>query len=129
MNSVAIRPITSGDLLAEGESKGSSIEVRLRGSAEMGSKEALDGLLSDVFAASTGCREVIVDIRQLEYMNSSSFKSLLTWIVRVQELPRDERHTIRFLSNPELHWQKRSLHSLVSMVGELVAVEERAETP
>lgn len=129
MSTPSIRPITSGDLLAEASSEGREMQVRLRGSAEFGSKAVLDEFFADVFAASSECREVIVDILGLEYMNSSSFKSLLTWIVRVQDLPAERKHKIRFLSNPELHWQKRSLHSLASMAGDLVEVEERAETP
>lgn len=129
MNAISIRPIASDELTAEGASSGDVIEVRIRGSAELGAKALLDEFFADVFAAHPGCRTVVVDVRQLEYMNSSSFKSLLTWLVRVLELPEPKRHTIRFLSNPRYHWQRRSLHSLVSMGGDLVEVEERTETP
>lgn len=121
----AIRPVSTDTLTAEGASEGDRIKVRLCGSAELGSKATLDEFLADVFAASFGRREVVVDMRALEYMNSSSIKSLLTWIVRVRDLPEPERHKIRFLSNPELHWQQRSLHSLVSMCGDVIEVEER----
>lgn len=121
----SIRPVTTETLTAEGAAEGDLVEVRLRGSAELGSKVTLDELFADVFAASHGCREVVVDITELEYMNSSSLKSLLTWIVRVRDLPEPQRHKIRILSNPELHWQRRSLHSLVSMCGDILEVEER----
>lgn len=123
----AIRPVTTENLTMEGLAEGDLVEVRLRGSAEIGSKDTLDAFLADVFAASDGRREVVVDLRELEYMNSSSFKSLLSWIVRVRDLPENRRHKIRFLANPELHWQQRSLHSLVSMCGDVVEVEEREE--
>jgi hypothetical protein len=127
MNATAIRPVDSGELEAEGSVEGTEIRVRLRGSAELGAKAALDEFLSNVFEASEGCDVVVVDIRKLEFMNSSCFKSLLTWLVKVQALPEERRHMIRFQSNPKYHWQKRSLHSLASMGGGLVEVEETAE--
>ncbi len=128
MNAVTIRPVASDELKAEGEAKGDVILLTLSGAAELGAKELLDEFLGDVFAASDGVTTVEVDIRPLEYMNSSSFKSFLTWIVKVRELPEERRHRILFLSNPAYHWQKRSLHSLVSMGGDLVDVEEREQS-
>ena len=126
-DSPSIRPVSTETLAAEGAAAGDLVEVRLRGSAELGSKATLDEFLGDVFAASQGRREVVVDITSLEYMNSSSLKSLLSWIVKVRDLPEHERHKIRFISNPELHWQQRSLHSLLSMCGDVLEVEEREE--
>ena len=123
----AIRSASTESLTAEGTAEGDLVKVRLHGSAEIGSKATLDEFLADVFAASDGHREVIVDMTKLEYMNSSSLKSLLAWIVRVRDLPEARRHRIRILSNPELHWQQRSLHSLVSMCGDVLEVEEREE--
>jgi anti-anti-sigma factor len=123
----SIRSVSTETLRAEGAAEGERVGVRLHGSAELGSKATLDEFLGDVFAASHGCREVVVDLTALEYMNSSSLKSLLSWIVRVRDLPEPERYKIRFLSNPELHWQQRSLHSLVSMCGDVIEVEEREE--
>lgn len=128
MNAPSIRPIRSEDLTADGVVADGAIELTLRGAAEQGAKALLDDFLADVFAASRDRQDVVVDLRGLEYMNSSSFKSFLTWIVAVRELPDEQRHTIRFVSNPRLHWQKRSLHSLVSMGGDSVAVEEREPT-
>ena len=123
----SIRSVTTESLSAEGTVEGELVKLRLCGSAELGSKATLDELLADVLAASDGCREVVVDMTKLEYMNSSSLKSLLAWIVRVRDLPESRRHRIRILSNPELHWQRRSLHSLVSMCGDVLEVEEREE--
>ncbi len=129
MNAPSIRPIRSEDLTADGVVTDGVIELTLEGAAELGAKALLDDFLADVRAASGDRQDVVVDLRGLEYMNSSSFKSILTWIVAVRELPEERRHTIRFISNPRLHWQRRSLHSLVSMGGDAVTVEEREPTP
>jgi anti-anti-sigma factor len=123
----SIRSITTESLAADGAAEGDFVKVRLRGSAELGAKATLDEFLGDVFVASHGRREVIVDITALEYMNSSSLRSFLSWIVRVRDLPEEQRQKIRFLSNPELHWQQRSLHSLVSMCGDMIEVEKRED--
>jgi hypothetical protein len=128
MNAAAITPVVSGDLEAEATSTGRTLELLLRGSAEIGAKPGLDQFLTQVASVGADYDEVRVDIRQLEFMNSSCFKSLLTWIVRVQDLPESRRHKIKFISNPALHWQKRSLHSLASMGGGLVEVEEHTGT-
>lgn len=128
MNVAAITPVTTGDLQAEASGQGRTLELTLKGSAEHGAKGGLDAFFGQVLAASRDLDEVVVDIRNLEFMNSSCFKSLLTWIVRVQDLPETKRYKIRFLSNPGLHWQKRSLHSLASMGGGLVEVEEQEAT-
>lgn len=128
MKAVAIKPVNAGDLEADASTNGRTLELSLRGSAEYGAKPGLDGFFAEVLSASGDVDEVVVDIRKLEFMNSSCFKSLLTWIVRVQEQPEPRRHKIRFISNPALHWQKRSLHSLASMGGGLVEVEEHEES-
>ena len=125
----SIRPIVSRDLTAKGTSDGEVVALELRGSAELGAKELLDALFDDTFAVSARHRKVVIDLRALEYMNSSSFKSMLTWLVRVRGLPEAQRPKIHFLSNPSFHWQRRSLHSLASMGGDLVEVEESTETP
>ncbi|MCX4241888.1 hypothetical protein [Paraliomyxa miuraensis] len=125
----SIRPIVSQDLLAKGTSDGEVVALELRGTAELGAKDLLDDLFADAFDVSTRHRRVVVDLRRLEYMNSSSFKSMLTWLVRVRELPESQRPRIRFLSNPSFHWQRRSLHSLATMGGDLIEVEENPETP
>ena len=40
------------------------------------------------------------------------------------ELPPERHYKVQFLSNPRLHWQKRSLHSLRCFAVELIAVVE-----
>jgi hypothetical protein len=67
-------------------------------------------------------REVLVDFQQLEFMNSSCLKSFVTWISGVSETPPEHQYRIRFISNPELRWQRRSLHALSCFAADLVTV-------
>ena len=56
-------------------------------------------------------------------MNSSCFKSFVTWISDVSELEPDKQYKIRLLSKPEMHWQRRSLHALRCFAVDLISIE------
>src|SRR5262249_33805309 len=100
-------------------------EVRFSGNADMRSRDALDELLVKLHqeARKGSVTEVVIDFHELEFMNSSCFKSFVTWIGRVQDLPEAERYRIRFLSKPELLWQRRSLHALRCFAVDLITIE------
>ncbi len=56
-------------------------------------------------------------------MNSSSFKIFVAWLANVQELPPEKQYKITLRSNPNLHWQRRSLAALSCFAAELVTIE------
>jgi len=57
-------------------------------------------------------KELRVDIQELEFCNSSGFKSFINWIERIQGLPEPQRYTLYFQLNPVRRWQKTSLLAL-----------------
>jgi hypothetical protein len=67
--------------------------------------------------------EVAVDMRELEFMNSSCFKCLITWLDDLIEQPVERRYRIRFLSDANKHWQHRSLRALSCFAVDLVSIE------
>jgi len=67
--------------------------------------------------------EVAVDMRELEFMNSSCFKCFITWLSDLLEQPAEQRYRIRFLSDPSKHWQHRSLRALSCFAVDLVTIE------
>jgi hypothetical protein len=103
---------------------GEAVHLFLEGDANMNAVDDVARILDDVHEAAR--REptawVVIDVRNLEFMNSSCFKKFVTWIGRVQELA-GEAYKVRFLSDPKLHWQRRSLHVLQCFAPELVTVE------
>ncbi len=107
-----------------------SILVRCRGNADLRAREPLESLLGRVDAEARRLRvaEVEVDLRDLEFMNSSCFKSFVSWIGRVQDLEPEMQYRIRFVSNPSMHWQQRSLHALRCFAVELVSIETAPAT-
>jgi len=103
----------------------SALHVCLAGDANMNAVDQLGHSLTDVHgkAVLAGASEVVVDLRQLEFMNSACFKKIVTWITRVEEVEAGARYRIRFLSNPKIHWQRRSLHALHMFAIDLVSVD------
>jgi len=44
-------------------------------------------------------------------------------LAQVQELPADKQYRIHFVSNPSMHWQRRSLAALSCFAVNLVTIE------
>jgi hypothetical protein len=59
-----------------------------------------------------GASEVRVDFRELEFCNSSGFKSFIHWIQRINELPAEGRYRLRFIATSARKWQRTSLLAL-----------------
>ncbi len=75
---------------------------------------------------SDGGREVRVDIRDLRFMNSASFKHFVTWIRQNGSLPPAQRYKIHFLLNPQHHWQEVSIHALSCFSMDEITVDKAA---
>lgn len=118
-------PITSKIFQATASDEGNIATLRLLGTADA-------SVHSHVLQAVTAMREqagalhvseVVVDMRDLEFMNSSCFKCLITWLSDLLEQPVEQRYRIRFLSDPSKHWQHRSLRALSCFAVDLVTIE------
>ena len=100
------------------------IVVRFSGTGDMGASAPLIAFLKQLHteACRVGIREVVIDICNLDFMNSSCFKCFVWWISIVGDMDDVERYRVRFVSNPGLHWQRRSLEALESFAPEVVVV-------
>lgn len=98
--------------------------VNFAGNGDMSAVEALGQFLKRVHAEATtlGVAEVAFDFRDLYFMNSSCFKAFVTWIDIVSRIPSNG-YKIKFLTNPRLHWQRRSLEALRCLSPNVVRVE------
>jgi len=118
--------LNKSELSADATSMSSDFVVTFRGTADTTIVKELDEFLVHVHTSIREQRltEVIVDFRELEFMNSSCFKSFITWLVTVRREPVQNQYSIRFYSARAHHWQKRSLHAFGHFGGELVTIEE-----
>jgi hypothetical protein len=98
--------------------------VDFSGNGDMSAVEALGRFLKRLHtdASGLGVTEVAFDFRDLYFMNSSCFKAFVTWIDVVSRMTA-RAYTIRFLTNPRLHWQRRSLEALRCLAPNVVRVE------
>lgn len=104
------------------------VRLAFEGSAGTSAEVELSQLLGRVHGESlrTGVREVAVDVRALDSLNSTCFKCFLTWIEAVRQSAAELRYRIRFVANPGLRWQQRSLHALTYFGGDLVSIDGQA---
>jgi hypothetical protein len=113
------------DFAAQATASDRRIQVSLTGTADLTVKTQLDHFLREVHteAQRSLAEEVTVDVRQLEFMNSSCLKSFVWWISTVQEQPGDGRYRIVFVSSPSVYWQRRSLNALACLANEIISIQ------
>jgi hypothetical protein len=125
MNATKLHEFSDDELSAAASVDAKGVSVTLRGSAESAAMKKLNELLTLVHdeALRRKAAEVVVDFRGLEFMNSTCFKSFISWIVQVRALASDTQYKIRFLCDRSKHWQDRSLGALSSFAVGVVLVE------
>lgn len=113
------------DFAASARAVGRKILVNLTGTADLTVRSQLDRFLREVHAEAQRClaEEVTVDVRQLEFMNSSCLKCLVWWISAVQERPGEARYRIIFVSSPSVYWQRRSLNALACLADDIITIQ------
>jgi hypothetical protein len=114
-----------GEFEARSEIDGARVTLHLLGNADLLAKDRLAAFLgaADDEAVAAAVPEVVADLRELAFMNSSCLKTLVAWIGKVQDRPAPERYLIRFLKEPAAHWQTRSLDVLATLAPGIVHVE------
>jgi hypothetical protein len=121
----AITDIKTEDLATHTEIARSEITVRMVGCAETQAMTELDGYLKalHIEAAKAKVGAVVIDMRGLEFMNSSCFKTFVSWIGSLQDSPADSQYKVRFIAAEQKHWQSRSLGALACFAVDLITVE------
>lgn len=119
-----VRTTTENDFAAHANTAERRILVSLSGTADLTVRNELDHFLREVHqeAQRSRAEEVTVDVRQLEFMNSSCLKCLVWWVSTVQDQPSDAKYRIVFLSSPSVYWQRRSLDALACLAGDIISI-------
>jgi anti-anti-sigma factor len=120
-----IGQIQMDGFFATTEQRGASIAVRLGGNADMAVQENLKAFLDELSmtAKATATREVVFDWSDLYFMNSSCLSLLLRFINGILELGEQHRYKLKFMANPHLKWQEKSLKALHSYAKEIVVLD------
>jgi hypothetical protein len=126
MSQIAIPPVSSKSFSASGSQDGSSVRLKLSGSADMEVHaqlaQFLERLHEQVCEKRVG--RVAADIRELYFMNSSCLKLLVVWMGRVAKLTDSSRYRVLFLTDSNLQWQRRTLEAMQAFAPAVVEIEE-----
>jgi hypothetical protein len=121
----SVQPVQDVEFSAEADGSGRVFNLKMAGTADLNVKVQLDRFIGSVHdeALRVSAEEVVVDLRQLEFMNSSCLKTFVWWIGAVQEMAAGTGYRITFLSSPAMYWQRRSLHALACLASSLVTIK------
>lgn len=100
-----------------------AIVVRFTGNADMDAVDPLGAYLKLVHRSAVELKvsRVSFDLSTLYFMNSSCFKAFVSLIDTVSRTdPR--AYAVCFLTNPRIHWQRRSLEALRYLAPKVVEV-------
>lgn len=102
---------------------GNDIVVRLTGTADIAAQPHLEPLFVAVHAqvAALGVGRVQVDLRELQFMNSSCIKDVIVWLEKIRKA--EKSYLVTFLSSEARPWQRRSLLALKQFGKGIVSIE------
>ncbi len=124
MSDQALPELRCRDLTGNVAERSGELVVRLEGTADSRFTDDLSRFVGSAQEAALAARveRVVIDFRELEFMNSSCFKSFVSWLQNVLELEPQRQYRIRFQSDPDKHWQARSLKALSCFATDLVEI-------
>jgi hypothetical protein len=107
------------------ERRPEGLSISLKGNADMAIHEKLKAFLESVDeqAKRHRMKEVSFELQDLYFMNSSCLSLLLRMINGIIDAANTHKYKVRFRSNPNLRWQKKSLQALHSYAQDIVVIE------
>jgi hypothetical protein len=128
MSTLYTPPFRSDSFSIQGSYSSREIVVKCMGNGGIDATPVVDRYLKDLHAEASGLdvTEVVVDFSELYFMNSSCFKCFATWLSAITKERGATAYHVRFVSNPNLRWQMRSLEALRCLAPELVRIEGAA---
>jgi anti-anti-sigma factor len=102
-----------------------AIVVSVSGNADMAVSDPWRAFLQaiDAEARRLSVDEMVFELRELYFMNSSCLSVLMRMIHNLVQGSGEPGYRMRFKANPNLRWQKRSLLALSSLARDRVIVE------
>jgi hypothetical protein len=117
--------VSGGVMSAEGSLRDNTLSVLFAGTADSLSRSELETFVKQLHseAVRLAVPTVAIDLRELEFMNSSCFKVFVSWLAQLRDLEASQQYRIKIRSNPSLLWQRRSLAALSCFAVDLVTIE------
>ena len=123
--SLTLEKLVCDAMTADSSIDGDQIRMVLEGTADTQSRAELDEYVGKLHgeAQRLGTKIVHVDLKELEFMNSSCLKIFVSWLAQLNDLGPDKQYKLVIHSNPKLLWQRRSLAALSCFAVDLVTIE------
>lgn len=67
--------------------------------------------------------ELVVNVKELTFVNSRAIRLFVDWVIAARKETAAHRYRIRFLTDPQVTWQKLSLPVLKTLAREIVIIE------
>ena len=124
MSDAPLPELGCSDLTGTASLEPDQLNLRLEGTADSRFTDDLSRFAVEAqqAALAAGVKRVVIDFRDLEFMNSSCFKAFVTWLQNLMELEPARQYRIRFVSDANKHWQARSLKALSCFAADLVEI-------
>jgi anti-anti-sigma factor len=128
MARLTLEPLVASEFFLVVAENGDQVRLRLSGSVDMDAVPMLDPFLRRLHAEvlRERFRLVVFDLSGLQFMSSSPLQCFVAYINLVNKLAAEQRYGVRFVSNPKLHWQRRSLEALYRFAPDVVSIESGA---
>ena len=123
MSSLQLDAVVSAGFQVTPQRTDTGLQLVFSGSGDMTAITLLSDFLKQAHseARRLGMAQVSCDFQKLSFMNSSCFKSFVVWIDTVKNTPAP--YQINFLTNPNFHWQRRSLEALRRLAMNIVTID------
>ena len=127
MSENAFAPLSAEGLTITPQTAGDVLRVKMIGAVEMRDPGELlnaywNGL--DDAARAHKLKRVEVDLRDVNFMNSSGILTLVRWITRAKTHPTDRAYTLVLQYDRNVTWQRTSIPTLAKLAPKIVVPAE-----
>ena len=127
MSENAFAPLSAEGLTITPQTAGDVLHVKMIGAVEMRDPGELlnpywNGL--DDAARAGKLKRVEVDLRDVNFMNSSGILTLVRWITRAKTHPPDSAYTLVLQYDRNVTWQRTSIPTLAKLAPKIVVPAE-----
>jgi anti-anti-sigma factor len=125
MPRIVLEPLVGDEYFVVLSQEGDDVRLRVSGSVDMEAVPSLSPFLQRLHAEMLRerLRLVVFDLQGLEFMSSSPVQCLVTFLHLISQLAAEQRYAVRFLYNPRLQWQRRSLEALLRFAPDVVTLQ------
>ena len=127
MSQSAFTPLSAEGLSITPQASGDVLYVKMTGAVEMRDPgELLNPYWTgiDDAARAKGLKRVEVDLRDVNFMNSSGILTLVRWITKAKTHAPDKAYTLVLQYDRNVTWQRTSIPTLAKLAPQIVVPAE-----